>query len=104
MISKIIRVSKEPTEADKAIEQMVKDFNIEARIHNTKYLIQEEYGFPALTKFIAWGLGNSLGNNTIFYDDFGKEFYFSGGIPEDLFKGIKPILEVMKQRWRIELI
>jgi len=101
----IIDIKKLPlgTRKENIFNKLIKDFNKEARKQKSKYRIAEDYEHPRLIKTVFGGMGDSLGNNKIYYDNTRDEFSFIGGIQEDTFKEVEIILESIKQKFKVEI-
>lgn len=101
MITEIIKLP-EKTEEDKKVEKLIEEFNQEAKKQNSRYFIKVKYETPFLKKsFLKFF--DDLGIQ-IYYNNYTDEFSFIGGICKEEFNDIKPILEKIPTKFKIELL
>lgn len=103
MITSITQLP-EKTKEDIAVENLVDIFNQEAIAQKTKFRIELNYGYPHLIKHILWNFGDSLGNHQIYYSENEDQFSFIHGISLETFNEVKPILEAIDIKFKIELV
>lgn len=96
--------AKEIDTTDELYKQLIEDFNKLAKNNKTKFQMGISSEFPIIIKTIIFGMGNSLGDTTIMYNKYTNEFYFYGGIDEETFKELEPLLRELKQVFLIEVV
>lgn len=98
-------------ETEELFKKLVQEFNEISKSKGMKFKLGlDSTNMRAkLYKSILFGFGDSLGNTEIQYRE--KEnpesvdyFYFFGGINSKVFEEIKPILEALKQEFKVEVI
>jgi isocitrate/isopropylmalate dehydrogenase len=91
-------------ESEELFEKLIKDFNSKAKELKLKFkIIDGEIGLN-LIKNIFFNFGTSIPPQIILFDYEKEEFYFYGGIGEEVSKEVIPILSGLKQKFRVEVI
>lgn len=85
-------------------KNLIEDFNKISKELKSKYYLSMDCNYPTLIKPLFLNFGQSLGDNTIYYNKEEDCFYFEGGIEDETFQGIKSILEKLNQKFMIEVL
>ena len=100
----IIELKPYKKEEDKTFENLVKNFNEESIKQVSKYRLMNCDLSAKVIKPLFLNFGNSLGENIIFYDIVNEYFYFYEGILSELFNEIESILNLIPDKFVIEVI
>jgi hypothetical protein len=95
--------AKELDKTEELYENLVNDFNKLAKESKSKFSMSLLI-FPKLDKSILFGLGSSIPSIDIMYDKHESAFYFYGGIDEEIFKEVEPLVKQLKQEFMVELV
>ncbi len=96
-----IRILPEETEEQKAAKELMKHFNEEAFLKDSRYSIEIRYAYPHLLKKQFVIFQKSL--SQICYYGSGKVFSFVDGIDQKDFKEIKDILGKIPEKFEVDL-
>ena len=82
---------------DKAIEELMNEFNSRAIEKNIKYRIKIKYAYPHLVQ--RFWIFENYSNQIAVHDSY---FTFIEDLDEEVFEEIKPILEEITQLFKLE--
>lgn len=86
---------------EKAVTNLMKNFNSLAKSKNIKYRIYLKYGYPRLGKNTFFGLFEDVSIQIIFIRGV---FHFERrGIDENVLEEVKPILEEIPEIFEVEM-
>lgn len=100
MITEISDQVEDELEKDH-IDELIKDFNVEAKKSNSEYRIEMVRGYPFLFKRIIFNLGIVLYKGQIHYNIRDDMFSFVYGLDDELFEEIRNILAAIEQKFYI---
>lgn len=103
MINSITHLPDQSKE-ELAYEKLIEIFNAEAKKQGSKFRIETQYSYPHLVKHFFWNFGNSLGTHQMIWFEPEDLYAFIGGINEETFNEVKPILESIELKFKIELV
>ena len=100
----IIKISKEKAKQEKFEEEkaqnLLENFNEEAKKQNSKYIIKLDYGIPYLHK--CWWFLSSWSVQIVYIKE-NDYFVFITPIPKEKFKEVKSILEEIPDKFSVEV-
>jgi len=85
-------------------DRLVESFNKASDKLKSKYKIIYVDNHPKLIRKGLFGLGTGIPPYTISYDIKEKQYFFIGGILEDDFRAIQPIIDEIKDKHYVFLI